>query len=120
MWIPVATKLRIPIDEFYRLNPKTFERRRTYYEKQLEELYKDEDEQAWLSGQYFAYAIGSCFSKRSRYPDKPFTLKREEEAKTTDAMKFWEFAQAFNANFAAKKAIEKLKESEVSDDASGN
>jgi len=89
-----------------------------FYEKRLEEQYRREDEEAWLNGQYVAIAVGSCFSKRAKYPNKPYTIIHEEESKITDAERFWEFAQAFNAQFKAKqKAIENKQESEVSDDA---
>ena len=91
-----------------------------YYEEQLKERTRKEDEDAWLKGQYVAMAIGSCFSKRAKYPDKPYSVKHEEESKITDAERFWEFAQAFNAQFKAKQALENKQESEVSDDASRN
>lgn len=98
------------------MNPRIFKRRRRFYEEQEKERVRNIDFVAWTNGQYVAMAIAACLSKKHKYPDKPNTLKYDEESKSrrmTDAERFWAWAQAFNANM-------KSNESEVMEDASGD
>lgn len=50
----------------------------TYEEVYLDRL-KEKDCLNWQLGQYIQYAIGSCFEKNYKYPDKPMFYAREEE-----------------------------------------
>lgn len=52
---------------------------------------------AWLTGAYVGRAIDASFSRRARYPDKPFTMQ-EPEGKSSSSKK----AAAEFAAWAAK------------------
>lgn len=55
----------------------------------------------WVYGQYFASSIGVNFSKRAKYPEKPYYIANydddEETYVMTDADRFAAWAEAFNA-----------------------
>lgn len=55
----------------------------------------------WVYGQYFASSIGVNFSKRAKYPEKPYFMVHhdgdEETYVMTDADRFAAWAEAFNA-----------------------
>ena len=68
-----------------------------YNEKQKEKDYLN-----WQLGQYIQCAIGSCFEKNCKYPDKPMFYAREEEKpKTVFDMrdKFLAMMNQVNKNF---------------------
>ena len=50
----------------------------TYEEVYLDRL-KEKDVLNWQLGQYILCAIGSCFEKNCKYPDKPMFYAHEEE-----------------------------------------
>lgn len=58
----------------------------------------------WMNGLYVGRAIGCCFPKGRKYPDKPMELwgvestAEESEEPFTDADRFAGFAAAFNRN----------------------
>lgn len=60
--------------------------------------------EGWTNGLYVAMAIGSCFSKGTKYPDEPLKLwnddaQDENSEAFTDADRFAGFAAAFNRKF---------------------
>lgn len=101
----------LPVDEFYRMNPKQIERYQPFL---LEKIKYDRDEMSqrgWIDGQYVAKAISINFSKKAKYPDSPIQFYRpteeieEEEYRVTDADKFWAGAMVFNASHPALKQL---------------
>lgn len=50
----------------------------TYEEAYIDRL-KEKDCLNWQLGQYIQCAIGSCFEKNCKYPDKPMFYAREKE-----------------------------------------
>lgn len=73
----------------------------TYEEAYLDRL-KEKDCLNWQLGQYIQCAIGSCFEKNCKYPDKPMFYAREEEKpKTVFDMrdKFLAMMNQVNKNF---------------------
>lgn len=94
------------------MNPrliKPFEE--TYKEKQ-KELFERSNLESWLNGLYMVHAIGSCFSKEHKYPDKPIEFSNNNSNKDKNqtmedhVANFTEFAMAFNVQ--RNKKIERL------------
>lgn len=62
---------------------------------------------AWYHGRYVQQAVGSCFSEKCEYPDKPFELTANKEKPkeitdkpvNADALRFSAWSKAFNQNF---------------------
>ena len=100
----MAVKYGIPLDLFMKLNPRLMERYQPYFQEQLKQRREDISDAGWTNGLYVGRAIGSCFSKNTKYPDEPLKLwgTGEEVAVTsepfTDADRFAGFAAAFNRN----------------------
>jgi hypothetical protein len=105
------------------LNPrliKPFEK--TYKEKQ-KELFDKSNMESWLNGLYMAHAIGSCFSKENKYPEKPLefsTNKDDNQSMEDHVANFTEFAMAFNVqrNKKNRTSVER-QESDGDTDGSG-
>lgn len=77
---------------------------RLYYEgycKALQERLENEARQAdinaWTSGIYVAQAIGACFSKQGKYPQRPMSYKEPEKTASQMAAEFAAFAEKYNA-----------------------
>lgn len=49
-----------------------------YIEKKKQEL-KMLDISAYYNGMYTLQAIASCFSKNTKYPEKPYSIQKQEE-----------------------------------------
>lgn len=86
---------------FYKLNPRKLERYLPYMHEAEVQHHNEDITGAWLYGMYNAHAIGACFSKGSRYPDKPDGLidrhsSDEPAYEFTDADRFAGFASAYN------------------------
>ena len=86
---------------FYKLNPRKLERYLPYLQEAEVQHNNEDTTGAWLYGMYNARAIGACFSKGSRYPDKPEGLierhtSDEPAYEFTDADRFACFASAYN------------------------
>lgn len=74
---------------------------------------------AWATGLYVGRAIGACFTKDVKYPEKPLNLfegEQEEAQKGTDygdtdaevlAKQFEQFANNFNKKFQKNKPEDK-------------
>lgn len=88
--------------EFYAMNPKMIMRYQPFMSKRLEKMQEDTHFDGWVFGQYIAASIGASFSKRSKYPKKPYYMMQTEDEGTeahvlTDAERFSMFAMSFNA-----------------------
>lgn len=95
MWLPQCLSIGISYELFWTLNPKKLQ---PFFEAEKikqEQKYKDINYTAWLNGMYVASAISACFSKNTKYPEKPYEAKREEE-NWTHAERFGAWAIAFN------------------------
>lgn len=79
MWIPIAVRYKIPIDEFYSMCPRDIGKRKAFYDQRLKYEYETKatemSEFAWLSGVYVLKAISACFSKNGKYPKQPYGSK---------------------------------------------
>lgn len=49
------------------------------YEQKLRDERDTINQQSYLIGAYVQLAIASCFSKDTKYPDKPFDIKDQKE-----------------------------------------
>ena len=101
MWVPVAVRYGVPFDEFYRLNPARLERYIPYFIEQEAQSVSNNHLGGWIYGQYVAASVGSCLSKKVKYPKEPYYMNthfvEEETQKITDADRFEAFALSFNA-----------------------
>lgn len=60
--------------DFWDKDPSWFWVLRETFNKKIREQTELMNYQAWLNGIYIQYAIGSCFSKNTRYPSEPLNL----------------------------------------------
>lgn len=80
------------------------ERYQPFFQEQLKQRREEMSDAGWTNGLYVGRAIGSCFSKGSKYPDEPLELwsagenVEELSEPITDADRFAGFAAAFNRN----------------------
>lgn len=106
IWIPLAVRYGIPETEFWRMNPKTLERRLPYFEEIQKRKQQEMYTNAWLAGRYVQMAVSANLSKCFKYPDEPPDLYAEEEtveeATIKAALKFREFANAHNKRMEVK------------------
>lgn len=78
--------------------------------KNRKEEFEKIDYTAWLNGRYISEAIGSCFSKKAKYPTQPYSYKNLEQNENISddlraeiaAKKFEAFAEVFNKKFESK------------------
>lgn len=79
----------------------------------------------WANGLYVARAVGACFSKKGKYPDRPMPLIEIEPVDdvapkmSMDLEKFLNFATEYNK---AHPELEEMssKEAEETDNREGN
>lgn len=102
-YLPKAIKYGIRYKDFMDMTPKVFNAYRKANEEEEQKKVDLIDYSAWLNGLYVRRAIASCFSKDSKYPEKPFTEEereksfREENPDKAAAFGFGIYADAFNA-----------------------
>lgn len=98
----------IPVDLFYRLNPKLLRRWQPYFNEALIQAEKSLDRAGWMHGYYVTAAIGACFSKKNKYPEEPYFKEPvrvdpdEKKHEFNDADRFLVFAAQFNKSFKQK------------------
>lgn len=82
-----------------------------YIDKKEEEMNLVEF-QAWINGMYIVNAIQTAIDPmRCKYPKNPFSEETDGEENTEiGAVKFWEYAEAFNKVFEKKKVGENIVE----------
>lgn len=73
--LPNALMMGVDYELFWTLNPKTL----SPFIKAFELKQKYNDTMAWQQGNYIRIAIGSCFDKNTKYPQRPFTSDKVEE-----------------------------------------
>lgn len=89
------------MDVFWELNPKYMYMYQDNYIKEKKEQLQMLDVAAYYQGLYVHRAIASCFNKRVKYPEKPYSLVKKEKPLTeTDRFKLW--IAGFNRNFKEK------------------
>lgn len=113
-YLPQALAIGVEYSLFYSLNPTKIEpfinAHMIKQEVELDKIYLE----SWLNGQYVLSALGMLLGN-SDYPTKPLTVaetkleEKEEEIEEklrikneVDAIKFAEFAEAFNKDFKSK------------------
>lgn len=84
VWLPAALRFGISMDVFWGLNPKYLYMYQEEYIREKEEQMKLMDIAAYYQGLYVQQAIGSCFSKRAKYPKKPLSMKNAEKKQTKE------------------------------------
>lgn len=104
MWVPLGVKYHIPIDIFYKLNPKKMLRYQPYLSEWLKQSKHEESETGWVNGIYVTKAVAAVLAKQAKYPEEVIDLfgnsqsrSGDEEAYVlTDADRFAGFAIQFN------------------------
>lgn len=48
------------------------------YKNRIKQQYEFSEYQAWLNGLYNVWAIGTCFDKKTKYPENPLEKKSKE------------------------------------------
>lgn len=96
---PLYMAMGMSYDEFWHSTADELKATRKAYEYKK----KIEDEKEWRLGIYVNNAIGSVIDKHFKYPTQPFSWEQEEKksmppetAAQTDALRFAQFAEAFN------------------------
>lgn len=101
-WLPFCLGIGISYDLFGKLNPRKI---MPFEKANSEKTKRDQKEKiefinlsTWLNGVYMTKAISACFSKDSKYPEKPIDLESDKPEKTLEenAENFREYAIAFN------------------------
>lgn len=89
--------------EFYSLNPKLIMRYQPFMAKRMDKMREDTHFGGWVFGQYIGSSIGASFSKKAKYPTKPFytmDMDNEDDSEVyvlSDVERFKMFALTFNA-----------------------
>lgn len=81
------------------MNPRIMNTYQDIYKKSLEEKQQLVDYEAWLHGQYQMASIGAAFSKKCKYPEKPFGVKQKEEMELTAEERFMVWIDAYNRKY---------------------
>lgn len=89
------------MDVFWELNPKYMYMYQDNYIKEKKEQLQMLDVAAYYQGLYVHRAIASCFNKRVKYPEKPYSLIKKEKP-LTEAEKFKLWVAEFNRQFDEK------------------
>ena len=92
--------------DFWSLNPRRLEAFVKAYRQRMELQAKLDNQNAWLHGQYVAYAVAACLSKKAKYPKQPFAFAGEDsQRERMERIKanMMSFAIRHNAAFAAKE-----------------
>lgn len=102
IWLPQCLTIGISYELFTSLNPRTIEPFKKAYKTQQEEKFANMNYGAWLNGLYVANAIGSCFSKNSKYPEKPIDFSGKNKLTLKQKAELW--ALAMNEEYDRKEA----------------
>lgn len=81
--LPNALMIGVDYDLFWTLNPKSL----SPFIKAFDLQQKYDDALAWKQGAYIKVAIASALDKHTKYPDKPFSSKKEEVVMTPQQIK---------------------------------
>lgn len=98
MWLPNALSVCVPYEIFWNLSPNKLKP----FAKANEMKIKQKNCEMWMQGFYMMSAIGACFSKSSKYPNKPinfYSKKSKEEIEIQE----WE---RFKCQFVGKYETE--------------
>lgn len=87
----------IPVEEFWKLNPKYMYMYQDNFIKEKEAEIKLLDVSAYYNGMYVQRAIASCFNKKVKYPQKPYSLvEKAKPLSGEEQFKLW--VEQFNKN----------------------
>lgn len=75
----MAIRYGIPIDVFWKLNPRYMELYRDAYEDKQKEQIEMIEYQAWVNGIYIKCSVASALDSNNKYPEKPFGIFEGEE-----------------------------------------
>lgn len=87
------------------MNPKRLKPFQDDYNQKIQYETDKGDYLCWLMGQYMVHAIQTALEpKKAKYPKQPFGMRSDNEDEDSDisAIRFGEFADAFNKAFKNK------------------
>lgn len=64
--------------EFFHSTPNDIFMQMEAYQENIRRQYEYAEHQAWLNGLYDVWAIGTCFDKKTKYPENPLEKKSKE------------------------------------------
>ena len=102
----------VPYELFWKLNPRKLKPFEAAYKMKLDREQDMINAKAWVNGLYVQMAIGSCFSKNSKYPESPLGMGKEEQPEKKEiessnkAGLFLTWALKYNENFENKHKSE--------------
>ena len=76
--LPQAVKCGMKPKEFFHSTPNEIYMQMEAYRENLNQQYEFAEYQAWLNGLYDVWAIGTCFDKKTKYPENPLEKKSKE------------------------------------------
>lgn len=76
--MPRAIECGIKPKEFFHSTPNEINMQIEAYWNTVKRQYEFAEYQAWLNGLYDAWAIGTCFNKKTKYPENPLEKKSKE------------------------------------------
>lgn len=100
IWLPQCLTIGISYELFLSLNPRTIKPFQTAYKQRKDEEIATMNYSAWLQGLYVAHAIGSCFSKNSKYPSQPIDFTGKNQLTLNQKAELW--ALAMNEEYYSK------------------
>jgi hypothetical protein len=105
VWLPQCLTIGVPYEIFDSLNPRKLKPFRKAYKQLKEEEMATANRNAWMNGMYVAHAIGSCFSKNSKYPSQPIDFTGKNKLTLSQKAELW--ALAMNEQYYIKHPEER-------------
>jgi len=105
IWLPQCLSIGISYELFPSLNPRTIKPFKKAYKQRKDEEIATMNYSAWLNGLYVAHAIGSCFSKNSKYPSQPIDMTGKNKLTLSQKAELW--ALAMNEEYYSKHPEER-------------
>lgn len=102
----MALMMGVDYELFWTLNPRKLKPFQKAYSQRQKIKYEEMNYRAWINGLYVQNAIGSAFSKRGKYPDKPFRFNESinekvsgEKPKSKERVQMEVIAMMWNKQF---------------------
>jgi hypothetical protein len=107
VWLPQCLTIGVSYELFWSLNPAKIEPFKEVFKQRKEEELATMNYNAWLNNLYTAYAVGSCFSKNSKYPSQPLDMTGKNKLTFNQKAELW--ALAMNEDYYSEHPEERPK-----------
>lgn len=92
----------ISYNDFWELNPRELEPFAKAFSLKQEQV----DSNMWVMGKYIQIAIGTCFSKNNKYPNKPFSKSAGIDPQEDMKSRFMYKVEQLNSRFTERVEID--------------